>query len=738
MNWKTTIVLGVAFAALGGYYLATTSGREKAVDGPQGTGIPALDRLTAIEITRPGKPEIILEQLPDRITGIKWRITKPIDRLANEPLVLDMGAALASLSRRGGIPKGHVDHNIPQLGLDAPEFVVSVKDNTKKITVRFGKRSTRDSSLRFFMIDGDETIYLCQDSVVAPFTKELIDLRNRGLARFESSSVVKIELSSRFEVARQIFKDGKPVTDVAHICDKCGQSGAEGTPCPKCKGPLKARPIPKYEQRVEHDVALIEQRKNGGQTNWHLTQRNGKPTDERLDDPKVTQAVTVLSNLFCRDFVEKADPKTYKLDDPEVKYRVWLRDINEPVEVSLAVTQDAEKRRVVAGMVGGADEIGLVDARQYDQVYKHVHAFRLRQVFDLKKDQIQSLTIRSDIGKLVIVPKDVRGPRTWTVAEPKGFTPLDSDKLDKLIERLLAIEIKDWIPMQEDTKLFGLGDDKVDADITMEIDVKRSADVQERLTFRFSNKSGDEGYLLRPKGTEICVIPGDYATTLDRVDLLAREMEMFHCQPKDILALSVDFRKTGVYAETFYMLTNAGGKWEFSNPELKGQPIDDSQLTMLLFAADLIDAEAFVTRRPEFAQKYGLSGRAPSGRLWLKYKTAEGGTREVALNISEPQSAAGGGEIYYAKFDAINPGEKTDEPFFQIIFRPKRQLIDLMRKGVKKAKGPDEGTDPMKQPPHHGHDDEHPALWTCPNHPDVGVRSPGKCPNCSTDLIQKK
>jgi hypothetical protein len=128
-------------------------------------------------------------------------------------------------------------------------------------------------------------------------------------------------------------------------------------------------------------------------------------------------------------------------------------------------------------------------------------------------------------------------------------------------------------------------------------------------------------------------------------------------------------------------------------------------LSNLLALANYIEAEAYITRRPEFAAQYNLASPKPPSRLFIKYKLPDGKTREVALHISQPQTGSAGGELYFAKFHPMNPGESTADPFFQTVFRVKRQLLDLMRKGVKKELKPDEGTKP-DTPDKHKHDED--------------------------------
>jgi len=189
MNVRTTIVLAVLVALLGGYYVWS---ERQPKSEPGNSKLFAFDDKAVQEmtITRDGTT-IGLKR-----DGETWQLTRPVEAKADQGPVATLvtGLTLARIERT----VEEQATNLADFGLEPPALTVSlkVKDTAGPITLLLGKNSPAGSWV--YAKRGDSpAVLMLPASLKGELEKTPTDLRDKTIITLDSSKATRVELKSK-------------------------------------------------------------------------------------------------------------------------------------------------------------------------------------------------------------------------------------------------------------------------------------------------------------------------------------------------------------------------------------------------------------------------------------------------------------------------------------------------------------------------------------------------------------
>ena len=196
MRFRNTLVLLVLFLGLGSYLYFVES--EKIREEAAGQKLVALDteHVSGLTLEYPGDDRTI--EL--RKTAAGWRLRKPIEAAADESTVSNLLRAVADAELKRTL-EGEID-SLGPYGLEPPEAVVRIEldDGSTRPAIRVGKTTPVGYSA-FVQLEGESTVKLVPSSFATGMKKEVKDLRDKDIFRFEPSDVRKIRIEADEEGA---------------------------------------------------------------------------------------------------------------------------------------------------------------------------------------------------------------------------------------------------------------------------------------------------------------------------------------------------------------------------------------------------------------------------------------------------------------------------------------------------------------------------------------------------------
>src|SRR5262245_61261709 len=192
MNFKTTILLVVALAVVGGVLFFTReSGTQTNEPAPQEKKLLDISTsdVTRLSIVPSDAKPIHLEKVADG-----WRMTTPLSTSADADAIGSLIAALANLQSRGTVdPSGE---NASVTGLDQPNFRIELTSRdgkTEKLLV--GNKSATGGNL-YVQVEGAKTAELVQADVYEQLDKPASALRNLQLVNVRSPEITQLQVTS--------------------------------------------------------------------------------------------------------------------------------------------------------------------------------------------------------------------------------------------------------------------------------------------------------------------------------------------------------------------------------------------------------------------------------------------------------------------------------------------------------------------------------------------------------------
>jgi hypothetical protein len=192
MNFKTTIILLIALAVVGGIFFFTQPAEKKiteqSADQATATGGQKLfdiqpDQVKGVTITDADGNHTTLEK-----TGATWRLTEPVSAPAVDWQTQDLIRTLCDLRSQGRPESAPSD-----AGLDKPKFIVSLStDAGKAVRIDIGNKNFT-GDLMFARVEDGE-INLIDAGLAKTLKTAASDLRDKHLLTASSTEVQQIRI----------------------------------------------------------------------------------------------------------------------------------------------------------------------------------------------------------------------------------------------------------------------------------------------------------------------------------------------------------------------------------------------------------------------------------------------------------------------------------------------------------------------------------------------------------------
>ena len=207
MSGVRILVLAVLVAALGGYlYFYEVPKAQKEAEKQKLVGVKD-DAVTGIELVYPDRTIALAKG----DTG--WRLVKPIDAPADEPVVKSLLQAITGAEVQKSLDEMPPD--LAPFGLDKPGTVVklTVKDGTVP-PIAVGKNTSIGA--KTYIRKGDEPkIYLTAGSIQTAINKQPRELRDKQILAFQDDDVQRIEVVKAGAPAMTLARKDKDAWTIA-------------------------------------------------------------------------------------------------------------------------------------------------------------------------------------------------------------------------------------------------------------------------------------------------------------------------------------------------------------------------------------------------------------------------------------------------------------------------------------------------------------------------------------------
>jgi hypothetical protein len=201
------LVLAVLVAALGGYlYFYEVPKAQKEAEKQKLVGVKD-DAVTGIELVYPDRTIALAKG----DTG--WRLVKPIDAPADEPVVKSLLQAITGAEVQKSLDEMPPD--LAPFGLDKPGTVVklTVKDGTVP-PIAVGKNTSIGA--KTYIRKGDEPkVYLTAGSIQTAINKQPRELRDKQILAFQDDDVQRIEVVKAGAPAMTLARKDKDAWTIA-------------------------------------------------------------------------------------------------------------------------------------------------------------------------------------------------------------------------------------------------------------------------------------------------------------------------------------------------------------------------------------------------------------------------------------------------------------------------------------------------------------------------------------------
>jgi hypothetical protein len=194
------LVLAVLVAALGGYlWFYEVPQARKEAEKEKLVGV-ADDAITGIELAYPDRTIALVKG------DGGWRLTKPVEAPADEPVVKALVTAITSAQVQKSLDE--LPSDLAPFGLDKPSTTITltVKDGTVP-PIKIGKNTTIGA--KTYVRKGDEPkVYLTASTIQTSIDKQARDLRDKQLLAFQDDEVQRIEIAKPGAPSMVLVKKG--------------------------------------------------------------------------------------------------------------------------------------------------------------------------------------------------------------------------------------------------------------------------------------------------------------------------------------------------------------------------------------------------------------------------------------------------------------------------------------------------------------------------------------------------
>ena len=188
MNFKTTILLLVLLAVVGGYF-AFEHYKGQNAPPPAQTTSKLLDvdsnNVKQVSITQPDGKKIALEK-----SGSQWRLTGPVNAPADSFAVDELLRQVTSLTPRGQLPADQKT----SVGLDHPNYVIQLATaDGKTHTISVGDKS-QISDAMYVLVDDRSAPDIVSSSAYDQFGKDADSYRSKKLVDVNTDQIQQVAI----------------------------------------------------------------------------------------------------------------------------------------------------------------------------------------------------------------------------------------------------------------------------------------------------------------------------------------------------------------------------------------------------------------------------------------------------------------------------------------------------------------------------------------------------------------
>ncbi len=187
MSLARILILAVLVAALGGYlYFYEVPQAQKESEKEKLVAV-ADDAVTSIELTYPDRTVALTKG----DTG--WRLTKPVDAPADEPVVKSLITAVTGAQVQKTLDDMPAD--LSPFGLDKPSttIMIATKDGALP-PIAVGKNTTIGAKT-YVRKGAEPKVYLTASTLQTSINKQARDLRDKQLLSYQDDDVVRLEIT---------------------------------------------------------------------------------------------------------------------------------------------------------------------------------------------------------------------------------------------------------------------------------------------------------------------------------------------------------------------------------------------------------------------------------------------------------------------------------------------------------------------------------------------------------------
>jgi len=322
---KSTLLLVLLAAALGGAVWYFEFKREKPAEDAAAASKPLFsfkqEEVTALTLTR-GSETLRVEK-----RGAAWRITQPVDALADEGAVDGLlgSVSFARISKTIAVmPPGSADA-LKAFGLDAPAVALELKLKSGAAhRLRLGAKDFTGSNV-YALVDSASDVALLPADVLSSSDKPVLEFRDRRIAVFDEENLVRMRVKNEHgTLVAAKNAEGKWI-----VSDPAAMKGREVETERMFNALREARaeaildsPTPAERARLARPSVEIElTAKDGSATKVEFSAGKGDVFARSSIGPmvfKVARTTLDMLNFKPADVVKKAEPKAEATGKKEI------------------------------------------------------------------------------------------------------------------------------------------------------------------------------------------------------------------------------------------------------------------------------------------------------------------------------------------------------------------------------------------------------------------------------------
>lgn len=533
MSTRTTIILVLVLAVLGGFYLYSPSRQvqeaQEAIEEATttdsslvfGGDLEANDIETiTLEPADGAALSFTRERNPANPTGpSKWQMTAPYEAAAESWQVDTLARLLAELTYRATFSAG--DENAPQpaaAGLEPPRLVVRFTkasgDDTQEFALKVGKNVALGTGTYAATLADDSPFYITADDLNERIKTEISDYRAKTVMQFTQTDATRLEISYD-GVAYDFTKtdDGKWVINE----------------------PVQAFAKPSEMTTLLGNISRLR-------AIDFLAEDAATPA-YGFGQPFVSARVTIEEQVEAEPPAE-ADPNAADAEPtvPQIVERYYALAIGAPAD--LEITKRFASRPNESGVF-------TLEQSAVDNLRPQLSKLRDNAVTSIAVNALTALTLTRGDEALTVTRKD----GDWTTAA--DFGAIDKQAIREWTEAFAQLRAIDFVDDPSDLANYGLTEPQA------KVTAQRS-DSPDALTLEIGAKSASG----RNAFVKIAGRPTVYVVTAENADAIAIDpvslssRELFNFQPNQLARLSLQRENMS------YVFDQANpGTWNLLEPQ---------------------------------------------------------------------------------------------------------------------------------------------------------------------------